>query len=88
MSQPNSADNPDSEVVQKQQLNVYTVMLIVAFCAVSIACGLLYFELRRWGSFPWWKAQSSVSTSYLFKTEIPDPSTPLPQVRSSSDMWT
>ena len=42
----------NSEVVQKQQLNVYTVMLIVAFCAITIACLLLYLELRRWGSFP------------------------------------
>lgn len=87
MSQPNSAEKLDSEVVQKQQLNVYTVMLIVAFCAVSIACALLYFELRRWGSFPWWKAQSSVSTSYLYQTEVPEPGIALPPIQSTSDRW-
>jgi hypothetical protein len=45
-------------VVQKQPLNVYTVMLIVAFLALTIASLLLYLELTQWGSFPWWKAES------------------------------
>ena len=77
MSQPNSASPRDSGVVQKQQLNVYTVMLIVAFFAISIACLLLYLELRRWGSFPWWKAESGATTSYIYQTEGPE----LPVVR-------
>ena len=72
MSQPNSASPRQGGVVQKQQLNVYTVMLIVAFCAISIACLLLYLELRRWGSFPWWKAESGATTSYIYQTEGPE----------------
>ncbi len=62
-------------------MNVYTVMLIVAFCAITIACLLLYLELRRWGSFPWWKAESGAATSYIYQTEDP----PLPVVRLESD---
>jgi hypothetical protein len=58
VSQRNLANVRESGVVQKQPLNVYTVMLIVAFFAITIACLLLYLELRQWGSFPWWKAQS------------------------------
>jgi hypothetical protein len=76
VSQRNSA-NRDDGVVQKQPLNVYTVMLIVAFCAISVACLLLYMELRRWGSFPWWKPASGgggAATSYL----LPDDSWELP----------
>ncbi len=55
MSQRNSANLGESGVVQKQPLNVYTVMLIVSFCAIITACLLLYLELKQWGSFPWWK---------------------------------
>lgn len=45
-------------MVQKQPLNVYTVMLIIAFVALTIATLLLYLELAQWGSFPWWKGES------------------------------
>ena len=69
MSQRNLASNRDDGVVQKQPLNVYTVMLIVAFCAISIACLLLYLELRRWGSFPWWKPATGAATSCLYQVE-------------------
>lgn len=55
MSQRNSANIGESGVVQKQPLNVYTVMLIVSFFAIITACLLLYLELKQWGSFPWWK---------------------------------
>ena len=58
MSQPNSANREENRAVQKRQLNVYTVMLIIAFFAITTACLLLYLELRRWGSFPWWKAET------------------------------
>lgn len=44
--------------MQKQQLNVYTVMLMVSFFAIITAILLLYLELRRSGSFPWWKAEA------------------------------
>ncbi len=45
-------------MVQKQPLNVYTVMLIIAFLALAIASLLLYLELTQWGSFPWWRGES------------------------------
>ncbi len=65
MSQRNSASKRNDGVVQKQPLNVYTVMLVIAFCAISLACLLLYLELNRWGSFPWWKPSSGGATSFL-----------------------
>jgi hypothetical protein len=55
VSQRNSANTGESGVVQKQPLNVYTVMLIVSFFAIITACLLLYMELKQWGSFPWWR---------------------------------
>ena len=58
MSQPNSANREENRAVQKRQLNVYTVMLIIAFFAIATASLLFYLELRRWGSFPWWKAET------------------------------
>lgn len=73
MSQPNSADREQQAPVQKQPFNVYTVMLIIAFCAITLACLLLYLELRRWGSFPWWKAETGggAATSYLYEPDAP-----------------
>ncbi|MHB0960712.1 MAG: hypothetical protein ACYC6N_15765 [Pirellulaceae bacterium] len=77
MSQRNLADSRETGIVQKQPLNVYTVMLIVAFFAISIACLLLYLELKRWGSFPWWKAQTGGSTAYIYQTESPELVSPI-----------
>ncbi|MHB8971090.1 MAG: hypothetical protein ACYC3X_14385 [Pirellulaceae bacterium] len=77
MSQRNLANSRESGVVQKQPLNVYTVMLIVAFFAISIACLLLYLELKRWGSFPWWKAQTGGATAYIYQTESPESVSPV-----------
>jgi len=78
VSQQNSAESEQPKVVQKQQLNVYTVMLIVAFCCISVACLLLYLELRRWGSFPWWSPETGAggATSYIYQTEGPELPTP------------
>lgn len=70
MSQPNSA-NQEGQPVEKQQLNVYTVMLIIAFCSITLACLLLYLELRRWGSFPWWKAEAGGGAA-VSQLESPD----------------
>jgi hypothetical protein len=52
-------------------------MLIVAFCAISIACLLLYLELKRWGSFPWWKAQTGGAAAYIYQSESPEPVSPV-----------
>ena len=77
MSQRNLADSRESGVVQKQPLNVYTVMLIVAFLAISLACLLLYLELKRWGSFPWWKAQTGATAAYMYQAESPEAVSPV-----------
>jgi hypothetical protein len=83
MSRPNSASGRS---VQKQQLNVFTVMLIVAFVAITIASLLLYLELRRWGSFPWWKPpQAGATTSYLY--QVPGEVDAVRPLGRSTTMW-
>jgi hypothetical protein len=72
VSQPNSVENPVGEAVQKQKLSIYTMMLLIAFLAITTACLLLYLELRRWGSFPWWKTQGVMTTSYHFEQHTPE----------------
>ena len=62
MSQPRLAEQADDVGVerqaqlalptQKQKTDVYTVLLIISLICLVLACGLLFFELRRWGSFP------------------------------------
>ena len=50
MSLPSSANQP----TQKPGTNVYTVMLIVSFCALVVASTLLVIELGRYGpGVPW-----------------------------------
>ncbi len=83
MSQPNSADQ-EHQVSQKQQLNVYTVMLIVAFCAITTACLLLYLELRRWGSFPWWNAETGASAAASTIYQADGLGFPQPQLKPGS----
>ena len=52
MSLPSSANPPVA--VQKPGTNIYTVMLILAFCALLVACSLLAAELARFGpGVPW-----------------------------------
>lgn len=50
-----SPQSSTNQSTQKQPLNVYTVMLIISFLALLIACILLYMELNNYGKFPWWK---------------------------------
>ena len=38
---------------QKQRANIYTVMLILAFAAICLACVLLYLELRVYAPDYW-----------------------------------
>ena len=30
-------------------------MLFISFCAIVLACMLLWMELQLWGDYPWWK---------------------------------
>lgn len=43
----NSANPPRGVIVQKPKTNIYTVMLILAFVAMCLACLFLYLE--GWG---------------------------------------
>jgi hypothetical protein len=44
--------------VQKQKLNVYTVMLVISFVALTTGCVFLYLELQRYGKAgDWWNTR-------------------------------
>ena len=60
MSLPSSA-SLGTNVAPKPGTNVYTVMLILAFCALLTATTLLAMELSRFGSYPQWKATAGGS---------------------------
>lgn len=73
MSQPGLTSAPARGAVQKQRFNVYTMMLILSFFAIVTACVLLYVELTRYGSSPWWDTKSAATapaTSMLI--EMPE----------------
>ena len=41
---------------QKPRLNVYTMMLVISFVAITVGCGVLHNELKKWsdpGSNSW-----------------------------------
>ncbi len=44
---------------QKQQLNVYTVMLIISLLAMIFGIISLYRVLPQYGTFPYWKTGGS-----------------------------
>lgn len=47
---PTTAAPPASAApVQKQGLSIYTVLLIIAFLALTIGTVFLYLEMRKWG---------------------------------------
>jgi hypothetical protein len=59
VSQANLTNQPRSDApAPKQELDVYTVMLIISFVCIVTATILLYIELDRWGPFPWWSPPS------------------------------
>ncbi len=84
MSLPDSANQPagsTTPAVRKQSLNVYTVMLIISFIAICVGCVLLYLELQRFGSYPWWDVdEAKPATSQL--QPAPMHATPLPILRA------
>jgi hypothetical protein len=54
VSLPSSASPLNPATAPKPGTNVYTVMLIISFCALVTACALLAFELSRFGpGVPW-----------------------------------
>ncbi len=61
MSQPSSYNPAAVEAPkQKQKTSVYTVMLFISFCALVLACILLWMELKSWGDYPWWKTTEAI----------------------------
>ena len=61
MSQPSSYNPEGVEAPkQKQKTSVYTVMLFISFCAIVLACMLLWMELQMWGDYPWWKTTEAI----------------------------
>ena len=59
MSQPSLA-SPGADVpVQKQRMNIYTMMLIISFICIVTSCVVLYMELKKWGNRPWWNTQDA-----------------------------
>ena len=65
--QPMIGEQPQLDApTQKQKLNVYTMMLVIAFFCLVTACVLLYNELGLWGSFPWWNtSEGTPNVSYV-----------------------
>jgi hypothetical protein len=55
-----ATSGPVRAPVQKQRLNIYTMMLILSFFAITAACILLWMELWQYNSDPkswlerWW----------------------------------
>ena len=51
--------------VQKQRINVYTMMLVVSFFALVTACILLWLELSSYneGKYPYWDTSSARTAS-------------------------
>ena len=54
MSLPSSANQPQP-VAQKPGTNIYTVMLILAFCFIVTSTVVLAMELNKFGAYPQWK---------------------------------
>jgi hypothetical protein len=54
VSLPSSA-SPIGQPTVKPGTDIYTVMLIMSFCAIFMACIILYIELSRFGNYPWWQ---------------------------------
>ncbi|MCP3693790.1 MAG: hypothetical protein GY917_16425 [Planctomycetaceae bacterium] len=70
---PRKSAKPDGPVVvQKMPLNVYTMMLVIAFMCITVACVLLWQELKQWGDGPvWWKATGHITSSSEMARSFP-----------------
>ncbi len=65
-----AAGRPGVETpVQKQRLNVYTMMLVISFIAMTIACILMYLELEKYGTYPWWDTKEADPVSFVAPQE-------------------
>ena len=69
MSPPNLAaqELASGRVERKPSANIYTMMLILSFIAVCIACTLLWIELQVYAPYPWWETkQVAPATTSLY----------------------
>ena len=63
MSQPNlESVSAPSVLAKKPQLNVYTVMLIVALLSLMLACLFLWLEIREYGGWGSYKGRITSMT--------------------------
>ena len=72
MSQQNSAatELASAPVEQKARANIYTMMLVLAFCAIVVACVVLWLELKTYGDYPWWETKGvAPATTWLAPPE-------------------
>jgi len=51
-SDPIGATSVSAPVTRKQEFNIYTLMLIIAFVALLIGTFVLFIELNEYGTFP------------------------------------
>jgi hypothetical protein len=68
VSQQNLAgpDLASTPVEQKPRANIYTMMLVLAFFAIIVACVVLWLELKTYGDYPWWETKGiAPATSWL-----------------------
>jgi hypothetical protein len=61
MSQPGSTSPVASAPTTKHNFNVYSMMLLLSFIALTVGAMLLYYELTKYGSFPYWRAGQATS---------------------------
>jgi hypothetical protein len=54
-----SSSSPTTQPTPQRKMNVYTFMLIVSFVAISLGAILLFTELMKYGSYPWWSTSGS-----------------------------
>jgi hypothetical protein len=53
-------------VEQKPRANIYTMMLVLAFFAIIVACIVLWLELKTYGDYPWWETKGvAPATTWL-----------------------
>ncbi len=63
LAEPELASPP---VEQKSRANIYTMMLVLAFFAIVVACVVLWLELKTYGDYPWWDTKGiAPATSWL-----------------------
>lgn len=70
MSKPELKSASGGVAVQKPQANVYTMMLILSFLAICVACSLLWLELKSYGEWPQWKVD--VKAAPVVTTPVDD----------------